>query len=110
MLKIFLVRSARDFIYIHDVLVEAIVAGETSIKTSYLSRYITSLQSCRYSAQVAGDKYQLERQHDLLSVDFVKKTDSSRAAASSSGELVWLPGYYSLQTLALASYPRQVHI
>ena len=84
------------------------MAGETSIKTSYLSRYITSLQSCRYSAQVAGDKYQLERQHDLLSVDFVKKTDSSRAA--SSGELVWLPGYYSLQTLALASYPRQVHI
>ena len=103
-----MVRSARDFIYIHDVLVEAIVAGETSIKTSYLSRYITSLQSCRYSAQVAGDKYQLERQHDLLSVDFVKKTDSSRAATS--GELVWLPGDYSLQTLALASYPRQVHI
>ena len=84
------------------------MAGETSIKTSYLSRYITSLQSCRYSAQVAGDKYQLERQHDLLSVDFVKKTDSSRAA--SSGELVWLPGDYSLQTLALASYPRQVRI
>ena len=90
------------------MLVEAIVAGETSIKTSYLSRYITSLQSCRYSAQGAGDKYQLERQHDLLGIDFVKK-DSSRAAAS-SGELVWLPGYYSLQALALAPYPRQVHI
>ena len=94
------------------MLVEAIVAGETSIKTSYLSRYITSLQSCRYSAQGAGDKYQLERQHDLLGIDFVKK-DSSRAAASTSsggGELVWLPGYYSLQALALAPYPRQVHI
>ena len=91
------------------MLVEAIVAGETSIKTSYLSRYITSLQSCRYSAQGAGDKYQLERQHDLLGIDFVKK-DSSRAAASGGGELVWLPGYYSLQALALAPYPRQVHI
>lgn len=94
------------------MLVEAIVAGETSIKTSYLSRYITSLQSCRYSAQGAGDKYQLERQHDLLGIDFVKK-DSSRAAASTSssgGELVWLPGYYSLQALALAPYPRQVRI
>ena len=95
-----LLRSAKDFIYIHDVLVEAIVAGETNIKNSYLSRYINSLQCCQYSP--LGNKYHIERQYELLNIDFIKKESSF---APKHEDMVWLPGYLSHQHLVLASYP-----
>ena len=92
-----LLRSVKDYIYIHDVLVEYIVAGETNIKKSYISRYINSLQSS------AGQTSLLHRQTDLINVDFVKKEKSGEAVR---GE-VWLPGHHSLTQLLLMSYPRQ---
>ena len=94
-----LLRSAKDFIYIHDVLVEAIVAGETNIKSSYLSRYINSLQSCQYSP--SGNKYHIERQFELLNIDFIKKDKAPEPAT----DLTWLPGYFSQKSFVLAAYP-----
>lgn len=41
----FLVQTEEQYIFIHDVLAEAVSSGETIIKSSYLSRYINSLQS-----------------------------------------------------------------
>ena len=95
-----LLRSAKDFIYIHDVLVEAIVAGETNIKSSYLSRYINSLQSCQYSP--SGNKYHIERQFELLNIDFIKKDKTPDPVT----DLVWLPGYFSQKAFVLAAYPQ----
>ncbi len=40
-----LVQSEEQYIFVHDMLAEAVAAGETSIHRSYLSRYINSLQS-----------------------------------------------------------------
>ena len=96
-----LLRSAKDFIYIHDVLVEAIVAGETNIKNSYLSRYINSLQSCQYSP--SGNKYHIERQFELINIDFIKKDNVPEPVT----DIIWLPGYFSQKSYVLASYPRQ---
>ena len=96
-----LLRSAKDFIFIHDVLVEAIVGGETNIKKSYLSRYINSLQSCQYSS--SGNKYQIERQNDLINIDFVKKDKHPPAAMID--DMLWLPGYFNQQSYVLSSYP-----
>ena len=98
-----LLRSAKDFIYIHDVLVEAIVAGETNIKSSYLTRYINSLQSCQYSP--SGNKYHIERQFELLNIDFIKK-DKAPDPLMTHDDLVWLPGYFRQRAFVLAAYPK----
>ena len=98
-----LLRSAKDFIFIHDTMVEAIVAGDTNIKKSYLSRYINSLQSCQYSS--SGNTFHIERQHDLLNIDFVKKDKALTAPVLDQG-MLWLPGYYSQQSYVLSAYPQ----
>ena len=92
-----LLRSVKDYIYIHDMMVEYIVAGETNIKKSYISRYINSLQSS------LGQTSLLHRQTDLINVDFVKKEKSLEAVTGQ----VWLPGHHSLSQLLLMSYPSQ---
>ncbi len=40
-----LLRDEVQYVFIHDILAEAVAAGETNIHRSYLSRYINSLQS-----------------------------------------------------------------
>ena len=94
-----LLRSVKDYIYIHDVMVEYIVAGETNIKKSYISRYINSLQSS------VGQTSLLHRQTDLINVDFVKKDKTGEVVPG----MVWLPGHHSLTQLLLMSYPRAQH-
>ena len=100
-----LLKSAKDFIYIHDVLVEAIVAGETNIKNSYLSRYINSLQSCQYSE--TGNKYHIERQFDLLNIDFVKK---DKVKVYDKNEIIWLPGYFNQKAFMVSTYPENENL
>jgi len=61
--RAFLVQTEDQFRLIHDTLAEAIASGETNIKTSYLTRYINSLQS-NYSTSEAGDSnWQLLQRH-----------------------------------------------
>ena len=40
-----LVRTEEQYVFLHDVLAEAVSVGETNIHRSYVSRYINSLQS-----------------------------------------------------------------
>ena len=40
-----LVQTEEQYVFVHDVLAEAVASGETNINRSYLSRYINSLQS-----------------------------------------------------------------
>lgn len=41
----YLVQTEEQFMFVHDALAEAVASGETNINRSYLSRYISSLQS-----------------------------------------------------------------
>ena len=91
-----LVRTVKDFIYIHDVMVEYIVAGETNIKNSYMSRYINSLQCSMDQTSL------LHRQTDLINVDFVKRDRSLEMER----EMIWLPGHHSQYALLLMRYPQ----
>ena len=43
--RAFLVQTEDQFTFIHDCLAEAVDSGETNIRSSYLARYINSLQS-----------------------------------------------------------------
>ncbi|CAB4058090.1 PTPRG [Lepeophtheirus salmonis] len=41
----YLVQTMEQYVFVHDALAEAVASGETNINISYLSRYISSLQS-----------------------------------------------------------------
>ena len=40
-----LIRTEEQYVFLHDILAEAVAVGETNIHRSYVSRYINSLQS-----------------------------------------------------------------
>jgi len=86
----------KDYIYIHDIMVEYIVAGETNIKNSYMSRYINSLQCSQDQTSL------LQRQTDLINVDFVRRDKTEERERSE----VWLPGHHSQTSMLLLSYPQ----
>ena len=92
-----LIKTVKDFIYLHDIMVEYIVAGETNIKNSYMSRYINSLQSRLDQTSL------LQRQTDLINVDFVRRDKTTETER----EMVWLPGYHSQHSLLLMKYPQE---
>ena len=105
-----LVKSLKDFIFLHDTLAEAAAAGETNIKNSYLTRYINSLQS---SFMTGGESKQLlERQLTLVNTTFNQREKSMREQDQSSpawrvNGVTWIPGFFSRQTFLLSQHPEE---
>lgn len=131
----FLVQTEDQFIFIHDTLAEAIASGETNIKTSYLSRYINSLQSNfttedstwqllqRQFNQITSKKplesqfsaatmpcNQLKNQtFDFLPIDGtrVKLPAIQDMEGSDYINASWIPGFTSLTEFILTQHPKE---
>ena len=63
-----LVQTEEQYVFVHDALAEAVAAGETNISKSYLSRYISSLQSSFTTDENSIPWQLLDRQFKLATV------------------------------------------
>eukprot|EP00090_Calanus_glacialis_P013507 TRINITY_DN22191_c0_g1_i1.p1 TRINITY_DN22191_c0_g1~~TRINITY_DN22191_c0_g1_i1.p1 ORF type:complete len:1215 (-),score=130.86 TRINITY_DN22191_c0_g1_i1:761-4405(-) len=131
----FLVQTEDQYIFIHDTLAEAVASGETNIKTSYLTRYINSLQS---NFTTEDSTWQLlQRQYNQItskkplethfstatmpcnqlknqSFDFLP-IDSTRTKLPILKEIEgsdyinasWIPGFHGLTEFILTQHPKE---
>lgn len=133
----FLVQTLEQFVFIHEALVEIVLSGETSIKLSYISRYINSLQSSFTTDETTVPFQLLERQFSHVtsfkpteqqfsaailpynqlknqSFDFIP-LDGNRVVLSQmlgvdGSDYInasWLPGYTSLNEFILTQHPKE---
>ena len=133
--RAFLVQTEDQYTFIHDCLAEAVDSGETNIRSSYLARYINSLQSNftteestwqllqRQFNQITAKKptesqfgtatlpsNQLKNQ----SFDFLP-IDSTRTKLPLLGDLEgsdyinasWVPGFLSLTEFIVTQHPKE---
>ena len=136
--RAFLVQTEDQFTFIHDCLAEAVDSGETNIRSSYLARYINSLQS---NFTTDDSTWQLlQRQYDQItatkpeeshfsaatlptnqlknqSFDFLP-TDSNRVKlpllpdqeGSDYINASWVPGFLSLTEFILTQHPKEATV
>ena len=92
-----LIKSTKDFLFLYNTLTEAVAAGDTNIKNSYLTRYINGLHS---SFSTNGESRQILDQQVAL-----VNTESSRSYQE--GVCRWVPGFFSLHAFLLSPHPEQ---
>ena len=108
-----LIRSIKDFNFLHDTLAEAVAAGETNIKNSYLTRYINSLHS---SFMTYGESRQLlDQQLALVNTAFSQRENNTKdqdqtALAFGKNAVRWIPGFFSLQAFLLSKHPEERNV
>ena len=131
----YLVQTEDQYIFIHDTLAEAVASGETNIKTSYLTRYINSLQSNftsddstwqllqRQYNQITSKKplethfstatqpcNQLKNQSfDFLPIDATRTKLPLLKDIEGSDYInaSWVPGFHSLTEFILTQHPKE---
>ena len=133
--RAFLVQTEDQYIFIHDCLAEAVDSGETNIRSSYLARYINSLQ-CNFTTeestwqllqrqfnQITAKKpiesqfavatlpcNQLKNQSfDFLPIDATrtKLPQIPEVEGSDYINASWIPGFLSLTEFILTQHPKE---
>ena len=92
-----LIKSTKDFLFLQNTLAEAVAAGDTNIKNSYLTRYINGLQS---SFSTNGESRQfLDQQLALVNTE--------GSGSDQKNVCRWVPGFFSLHAFLLSPPPEQ---
>ena len=132
-----MVQTLDQFTFVHEALAEVVLSGETNIKTSYLARYINSLQSS-FTTEGSSVPFQLmDRQYSHVtsyrpaeselsaailpanqlknqSFDFIPLDGNRVCLSPVSGvegsdyiNASWLPGYRNLNEFILTQHPKE---
>jgi protein tyrosine phosphatase len=126
-----LITGRAQYVFIHDVLAEAVAAGETNVHSSYLTRYINSLQSSYTTDEHSVPWQLLDRQFKLSvgyqpaetdftaalnpanqsknqSFDFLPVDHSRVMISTESGDYVnasWLLGFHGRREFIVTQHP-----